>query len=188
MICAISIHAYRPCTAHFGSSGHVRVKMEGRYNEFTAVLIIIICIYIIKKYLNCRCRKSKQTEQINYDMPYLALKIYRTWDSIVIPLISIRYEPNIFKVISKAPVLDFQQNGCLMGQLALRWQGNLLLSIDKVTEHIDLPFSVKIPFSQRIPIWKAIRDPQTPCHGLVIVHRDKHYQISLSPQEAESCV
>ena len=158
------------------------------YHEFVGLLVIIMIIYVVKKFISCRYNKPKNSKIVTYDLPFVALKIYQTWDSILIPLVSIKYEPNIFTVISTAPVVDYHLRGCFRGTLDLRWQGKLLLSVNSVTTKVNLPFMVNIPLRQRLAIWKSLHNPQTPQYGIVIVHGTKHHQIPISGAEAECTV
>lgn len=163
-------------------------RITGQYHEFAVLVMIVVCIYLVKKYISCRSRRLGTDTKRKFDTPYLALKVYRAWDSILIPLSSIKYEPNLFTVCSGAPVLDFYQTGCFKGTMDLRWQGKILLAVNGVQEEIKLPYSVYIPIAQRYDLWKVLRHPTTPRYGLVIVHRDKQHQISLSKEVTESKV
>ena len=164
------------------------LTLDYRYSEITVLLVIILCIYIIKKCIMCKCKRPTGSKAINHDLPYLALKIYRKWDGIIIPLTAIKYEPNIFNIVGHAPLIDFHIVGCLYSHANFRWQGNLYISIDKVIKQIELPFEVYIPIHLRINLWKALRNPQTPRCGLVIIHREKQHQIPISTQESETNV
>ena len=171
------------------SNDNELILLNYKYDKFTVFVIFLLVCYVAKRLFGYKCTSlAKHKANLNdNDVAFVGLKLYKTWNSVVIPLRPIHKEPNAFKIVSGAPTVRISLGGCLFNKLQLQWTGRLLLSSGGEIEYIELPQLLTIPFKERLSVWRALRDPNDIEHGVVIVHRKKHYQIPVCT-ESESTV